>query len=128
MQAEKSKICLAKMAITKLTDGATGKSKAPGRFKGVKNLLFRCCGKAESFMASELFDKWVRGLDKKVLQTKPKGCITYRQLSLTSISKTVINCLTVLFSQKNNVSSSTHGLNQVLNQGCAKSFSRHFSL
>ena len=116
------------MAITKLTDGATGKSKAPGRFKGVKNLPFRCCEKAESCMASELFDKWVRGLDKKVLQTKSKGCITYRQLSLTSISKTLINCLTVLFSQENNVSPSTHELNQVLNQGCAKIVSRNFSL
>ena len=29
-----------------------------------KKLPFCCCGKAESWMASELFDEWVQEIDK----------------------------------------------------------------
>ena len=48
------------------------KSKCQKFFEGFKTMLYRYCGQAKSWLTSELFDEWVRELDKKFLNNNRK--------------------------------------------------------
>ena len=43
---------------------AAGKSKNPRCFKGVKSIPCRYCAQAKSWMSSELFEEWIKELDR----------------------------------------------------------------
>ena len=49
-----------------------GKANKPRCFKGVRNLPCRYCGQRKSWMTAELFEEWVRELDRKFSAARRK--------------------------------------------------------
>ena len=69
-EGKHSKICLTGLAAgnaygERLPMFVIGKANKPRYFKGVKNLLCRYRAQRKSWMTAELFEVWVRQLDRK---------------------------------------------------------------
>ena len=78
-----SKFCLTGMAAANATGDkipmfVIGKSKSPHCFKGVKHLTCRYRNQNKSWMASILFEEWIREMDTKFTKEKKKSSAYHR--------------------------------------------------